>query len=141
MSSSGDEPPAPRLVLDTSAYSHLRRGDDRLIDAVAAAEIVLVPAIVVGELEAGFRMGSRYGANRRSLDELLAEAYVQVVDVDLEIARRYGSIFGDLRRAGTPMPTNDIWIAATALARGAQLVTYDSDFERVAGLPLARFAP
>ena len=123
-----------RLVLDTSAYSRLRSGDARVLDRVAAATLVLLPAIVLGELEAGFALGARAVENRRSLAELLAEPFVQVLPIDAPVASRYGAIFAQLRRAGTPVPTNDIWIAATAIDRGASLLTFDDHFRHVRGL-------
>lgn len=134
MTSSGNEALPSRLVIDTSAYSHLRRGREDVVDAVARAELVYVPATVIGELEAGFRLGGRYAANRRSLHELLDEPFVRVVDTTAEIARRYGEIFMQLRRAGAPIPVNDIWIAAATLGTGAHLVTFDTDFAKVEGL-------
>jgi tRNA(fMet)-specific endonuclease VapC len=57
-----------------------------------------------------------------------------VVDIDLPIARRFGEVFATLRRAGTPLPLNDIWIASITLELGAHLVTFDSDYARVDGL-------
>src|SRR5688500_1517524 len=123
-----------RLVLDTSAYSRLRGGDARVLDRVAAATLVLLPAIVLGELEAGFALGSRAAENRRSLAELLAEPFVQAVPIDAAVANRYGAIFAQLRRAGTPVPTNDIWIAAVAIDRGATVLTFDDHFRQVRGL-------
>jgi tRNA(fMet)-specific endonuclease VapC len=134
MSKSGAEIPASRVMLDTSAYSHLRRGESRALDAVAQAEVVFLSTTVIGELEAGFRVGSRYLANRRALEDFLEEPYVQVVDVNMDVARRYGEVFAALRAAGTPVPINDIWIAAAALTRDAHLVTFDEDFERIQGL-------
>lgn len=134
MTSSGGETLPPRLTLDTSAYSHLRRGRDEVIDAVGEAELVYVPATVIGELEAGFRLGGRYAENRRSLQELLDEPYVAVVGTTADVARRYGEVFAQLRRAGTPIPVNDIWIAAAVLSTGAHLLTFDADFAKVEGL-------
>jgi len=124
-----------RIVLDTSAYSHARRGTVAAIDAIARAELVLVPVIVLGELEAGFRIGRRYRENRRTLDEFLGEPYIQVLDVTADIARLYGEVFASLKRAATPIPVNDIWIAAATLGCGAHLVTFDQDFARIDGLP------
>ena len=106
-----------------------------MIDAVSGASVVSIPAVVLGELEAGFRVGRRYRENRRALAELLNERFVQVVDVNRDVAGRYGALFAALRGAGTPIPTNDIWIAATTLHVGGHLLTYDDDFERVEGLP------
>jgi tRNA(fMet)-specific endonuclease VapC len=120
-----------RLVLDTSAYSHLRANHAAVLDQVAAAEVVHLPTIVLGELEAGFRLGRRTEENRVALSEFLSESFVVVLAVTPDVARRYGRIFADLRRAGTPIPVNDIWIAACALDAGAHLLTFDRDFEQV----------
>ncbi|MGH2728835.1 MAG: type II toxin-antitoxin system VapC family toxin [Actinomycetota bacterium] len=122
-------------MLDTSAYSHLRRGESRVFDAVAQADVVLLPTTVLGELEAGFRVGGRYLDNRRALEDFVEESYVQVTDVTRDVARRYGEVFARLRAAGTPVPINDIWIAAAALTGDAHLITFDEDFVRIEGLP------
>ncbi|MBI4729046.1 MAG: type II toxin-antitoxin system VapC family toxin [Acidobacteria bacterium] len=135
MTSSGAEALPARIVLDTSAYSRAQRGDALALDAIARAEVVFLPVTVLGELEAGFRVGSRYRENRRALDEFLREPCVQVLDVTGDVARLYGQVFASLRRAGTPLPVNDIWIAATTLGCGAHLVTFDEDFARIDGLP------
>ena len=131
MAKSGSDPLPTRLVFDTSAYSHLRRGDERLIEAVSDAETVYVPATVLGELEAGFRCGRRYRKNARALGEFLRETSVRIVTVTADVARRYGEVFAQLRAAGTPIPVNDVWIAAATLSCGAHLITFDSDFSRV----------
>lgn len=125
-----------RLVLDTSAYSQIRYGHAGVLDLVAASVIVLVPTVVLGELEAGFVGGQRSADNRRVLADFLDEPFVAVLDVTRSVAQRYGETFGQLRQAGTPMSTNDIWIAAAALDCGGHLATFDRDFERVSGLSL-----
>lgn len=134
--SSGAETPAAgrRLVLDTSAYSWMRSGHDRVLDLVAAAEIVILPVTVLGELEAGFELGSRARENRAVLADFLAETFVTVRPTSPEIARRYGEVFAHLRRAGTPIPINDVWIAATTLDCGGHLLTFDDHFESIPGL-------
>jgi tRNA(fMet)-specific endonuclease VapC len=125
---------ARRLVLDTSAYSHLRAGDERVLDRVAAAEIVYLPAVVLGELEAGFTLGRRERENRGLLAEFLAEPFVSVLPVTPAVASRYGKVFVDLRRAGTPIPINDIWIAATTQDCGGHLLSFDGHFDQIASL-------
>ena len=105
-----------------------------MIDWVACADVIEISTIVLGELEAGFRVGARYQENRRVLADFLEEPFVRLRPVDPEVGRRYGQIFSELRRAGTPIPVNDIWIAAAAMESGAHLVTFDSDFGRVRGL-------
>lgn len=124
-----------RLVLDTSAYPRLRVGHARVLELVATATTVLVPAIVIGELEAGFELGSRPAQNRAALAEFLDEPFVLQMDVTAGVARRYGRIFAALRRAGTPIPVNDVWIAALTLEHDGHLLTFDTDYRRVASLP------
>jgi tRNA(fMet)-specific endonuclease VapC len=125
-----------RLVLDTSAYSRVRAGQTRALEVVAAAGVILLPAIVLGELEAGFAMGARATENRRLLAEFLAAPFVNVLEIGHSVARRYGETFALLRESGTPISTNDVWIAAATLDCGGTLVTFDNDFSRVPGLPM-----
>jgi tRNA(fMet)-specific endonuclease VapC len=124
-----------RVVLDTSAYSHLRGGNQEVIEWLAAAAIVYLPAVVLGELHSGFLLGSRRAENELALRGFLEEPFVELFGVDGDVARRYGEVFAHLRRAGTPIPTNDVWIAATTLVSGGHLITFDGDFGRVPGLP------
>lgn len=121
-----------RLCLDTSAYSHFRRGDPEAVQAVTRARSVLVPAVVLGELRSGFLLGSRPQDNERELSEFLAHPVVRVLDVDDEAASLYAEIFADLRRAGTPVPTNDLWVAALAAREGATVLTCDAHFKAIA---------
>ena len=114
MTPSGAEA-AVRLVLDTSAYSHFRAGHPRVLDFIATAETVVLSAVVLGELEAGFRLGRREQENRTLLAEFLAEPFVRISEVTASVARHYGRLFTDLRRAGTPIPINDVWIAPRPL--------------------------
>ena len=127
-----------RLVLDTSAYSHFRRGHAGVVDALSRAERVLVPVTVLGELEAAFELGSRARDNRRTLDDWLAEPFVDLIDTTASVARHYGRLFSTLKRAGTPLPVNDIWIAAATMDCGGALLTFDRDFERIPGLDVTR---
>lgn len=119
------------LCLDTSAYSHFRRGSPEAVAAITRARSVLVPAVVLGELRSGFLLGSRPDDNERELAEFLAHLVVQVLDVDDEAATLYAEIFADLRRAGTPLPTNDLWVAALAAREGATVLTYDAHFHAI----------
>src|SRR5258708_14942387 len=114
---------AGRLLLDPSAYSRFRAGDERVLDFIAAAEVVGLSTIVLGELEAAFSLGRRERENRTMLAEFLAEGFVSILPVTPDVARRYGRLFADLRRAGTPIPINDVWIAATTLDCGGPLPT------------------
>ncbi len=123
-----------RVVLDTSAYSHFRANHTAVVDRIATADLVCVPTIVLGELEAAFRLGRRTADNRAKLEAFLQEDFVSVISVTPDVARRYGELFTELRRAGTPIPVNDIWIAATAIDASAHLLTFDRDFDRISRL-------
>lgn len=133
--------PSRRVVLDTSAYSWLRAGHSEVLDVLASADLVWVPSIVIGELEAGFRLGTRHRENIVLLEEFLAEPFVAVRPASREVASRYGRIFSDLRRGGTPIPINDVWIAATTLECGGTLLTFDRHFGSIVGLEATILQP
>ena len=141
MTSSGAEVPIGRLVLDTSAYSWMRSGHAGVLDLVAGAEIVILTATVLGELEGGFELGSRQGENRAALAEFMTEPFVRVRHVTPDTARRYGKVFAQLRNAGTPIPVNDMWIAATTLECGGHLLTFDAHYRHVPGLAATVLEP
>ena len=126
--------PIDRLVLDTSAYSHLRAGHARVLECAAGAAVIVMPVTVLGELEAGFELGSRGEENRRTLAEFLDEPFVGVLDITTETVRHYARIFAALRRAGTPISMNDVWIAAATMECRGHLLTFDRDYRRVNGL-------
>jgi predicted nucleic acid-binding protein len=127
--------------LDTSAYSQFRRGHRELVCLVDRAEWIGLPTVTMGELRTGFLLGKRHQRNESELDEFLANPGVEVLGVDAEASRHYAEIVVDLRRAGTPIPTNDIWIAATAARHGAAVLTCDERFERIARVGAAVFDP
>jgi tRNA(fMet)-specific endonuclease VapC len=117
--------------LDTSAYSNFRRGDQELASLLDRADLVGVPSVALGELRTGFLLGSRRQRNEAELEAFLANPVVQVLTVDAETSRHYAEIVVDLRNAGTPVPTNDIWIAATAARHGASVLTCDEHFQHI----------
>lgn len=123
-----------KVLLDTNAYTALFKGEAGVTRIVRNAESVLISAIVAGELLFGFRNGARYEANRRQFDSFLANAYVSFLPVGLVTADRFGRIAAGLRKKGTPLPTNDIWIAAHAMESGADLLSFDQHFGQVDGL-------
>jgi predicted nucleic acid-binding protein len=120
-----------RFCLDTSAYSHFKRGEERVVSLLGAAEWIGVPSVVLGELWMGFLAGRRMERNVAELREFLANPVVNELVVDREVARVYAEIAVALRRAGTPIPTNDIWIAAAAANVGAIVLTHDVHFDRI----------
>jgi tRNA(fMet)-specific endonuclease VapC len=127
--------------LDTSAYSQFRRGHSELVALVDRAAWIGVPTVTMGELRTGFLLGNRRERNESELDQFLANPAVEVLGVDAEASRHYAEIVADLRTAGTPLPTNDIWIAATAARHGAAVLTCDDHFEQIARVGAVVFDP
>jgi tRNA(fMet)-specific endonuclease VapC len=90
-----------------------------------------VPTIVLGELRTGFLLGSQRNENEKKLAHFLAHPMVEVLSVDLESGRLYAEIMVSLREAGTPIPSNDVWIAAIAAQTGSTVLTYDDHFRSI----------
>ncbi|MFO7936071.1 MAG: type II toxin-antitoxin system VapC family toxin [Kiritimatiellia bacterium] len=122
------------LCVDANAYSRFMRGDSQLKELLESADMIFIPATVLGELYAAFELGTKRVHNRNALDAFLRMAGVELVVAGKEIAYRYGLLIKELRDKGKSIPANDIWIAATALETGAQLVTYDVHFHFISGL-------
>lgn len=120
-----------RLCIDTSAYSHFQRGAPEAVEALDAAEWLGMPSVTLGELYVGFALGGRRPQNEAELQAFLANPLVTVLDVDRGVGRLYAEILVELRKAGQPIPTNDIWIAATAARAGASVLTYDPHFAAI----------
>ena len=128
------------VLLDTNAFSALFRGDEEVLKAISKADHVFASVIVIGELEAGFRGGSRYAANIEILERFLVRPTVETLEVTRETGDCFGRIKDALRRKGTPLPVNDIWIASQCIERGAVIVTYDRHFANIGGLRIWNLA-
>ena len=120
------------LLLDTSVVVAALRGVPGVEARLDQAERLWLPLVALGELELGVELASNAGAQRAALDAFLPAVAVLVLTT--ETARCYARLRGALTRAGTPIPENDLWIAALAVEHGWPLATRDSHFDRVAGL-------
>jgi tRNA(fMet)-specific endonuclease VapC len=125
-----------KILLDTNAYVRYLRGDERVLSFLAQADTVYMSVFVLGELLAGFRAGGKEKDNRRILERFLLKSTVTVLDGTLETADFFGLVMASLKKAGTPIPINDVWIAAHAQETGSILVTFDEHFTLVPGLRL-----
>ena len=123
-----------RLLLDTSAYSLAMRNSSDAVSLVREADELILCPITIGELFAGFARGRRETENRTVLKEFIRSPRVRLATISLETGGFYAKILNDLRMAGKPIPTNDIWIAACAMQEGARLATSDRHFQAVPGL-------
>ena len=125
-----------RILIDTNIYSGAMRGDADIVGILRKVELIGLSAISVGELLSGFKGGNREDENRSELGIFLDSPRVALFPVDEHTANHYSSILDQLRRHGTPIPTNDIWIAAVAFQHGLPLFTRDRHFSSIEGLLL-----
>jgi tRNA(fMet)-specific endonuclease VapC len=123
------------ILLDTNAYSAiLRNQGDWALKAIDEAQNLFFSVVVIGELFAGFREGERFHQNVSVMKEFQKDPMVEIIAVNEETAEIFGEIKHLLKKQGTPIPLNDIWIAAQCIEHGAVLVTHDSHFSQVPGL-------
>ena len=123
-----------RILLDTNAYTAFLTGDERVLNALTEAETAFLSAIVIGELYAGFCGGNRLKENKALLARFLQKSNVHVLDVTAETGEVFGQIKNALQKAGTPIPLNDVWLAAQAMETGSVIVSFDAHFDQVSGL-------
>jgi tRNA(fMet)-specific endonuclease VapC len=130
-----------RILIDTSAYSAHLRGHPGIAGALRLADEVHLSVVVLGELRAGFLTGSRPRQNEALLAEFLSRPRVRIDVLDEETSRRYAEIYAYLRRRGTPVSPNDLWIAAGAAQHGLRVLTTDPDFRSVPQVAVDYFEP
>ena len=127
-----------KLLIDTNIYSHAMRGDDEVVTILQHTARIGISAVSIGELLSGFKAGTREETNRQELNIFLDSPRVDLYYIDEVTAEFYSAILDQLKKQGTPIPTNDIWIAATALQQGLSVYTFDQHFEHIPGLILKR---
>ena len=123
-----------KLLLDTSAYVGFKRNIPDVVGIIVGAEWILFSPVVLGELMFGFRNGTRFKENMNELNEFLQHDVVELAQIGKTTSDRYSRIAAQLKRKGTPIPSNDIWIAAQTMEHGAELITSDQHFEKIDGL-------
>jgi len=126
-----------KLALDTNRYSDLCRDVGGVADTLEQAEHIYVPFVVLGELQAGFAVGSRGPLNERVLRRFLMKEGVEILFADEPTTQQYASVYRQLRAQGTPIPTNDMWIAALVLQHSLTLFARDEHFDRLPQIPRA----
>jgi predicted nucleic acid-binding protein len=125
-----------RVALDTNRYRDLVDGVEGVRAILEQADTVYVPFVVVAELRAGFAVGTKGRANERVLQRFLAKAGVETLYADESTTRAYAALYRQLRAQGTPVPTNDLWIAALAVQHDLALLTRDEHFANLPQLAL-----
>lgn len=124
-----------RIAIDTNRYVDSAKGLPDAVDRVRRADEILVPFVVVGELRAGFAAGVRSLQNEAALVRFLDSRRVDLVFADEETTHHYARLFYQLRRQGTPIPTNDLWIAALVVQHQVHLYARDTHFDHLPQIP------
>jgi tRNA(fMet)-specific endonuclease VapC len=123
-----------RVAIDTNRYVDLCKGVAETVATLENAEEVFLPFVVLGELRAGFLLGRRQADNERALNRLLLKEGVEILYPDDQTTHHYASVFRQLRKQGTPIPTNDMWLAALVLQHNLALHARDKHFDHLAQL-------
>jgi tRNA(fMet)-specific endonuclease VapC len=120
-----------RVALDTNRYVDLCKGVEETVAVLETADVVVLPFVVLAELRAGFLLGRRQVENERALNTLLLKDGVEVLFADDQTTNHYASVYRQLRKQGTPIPTNDMWLAALVLQHNLALHARDRHFEHL----------
>ena len=123
-----------KVLIDTNIYSLAMKGDKSVTDALRKIDQIGISTISIGELFSGFKGGNCEKKNKNELNTFLDSPRVTIFTIDVETADYYASILNNLRDKGTPIPTNDIWIAAVAFQNGFKLFSKDKHFNFIPGL-------
>jgi len=124
-----------RLIIDTNAYTDFCSANTKVVSAIQRARSIFLPFIVLAELRAGFVCGTLAQQNEKSLARFLNSERVTLLFPDEQTTHHYARIYAQLRRQGTPIPINDLWIAALAVQHNMVLLSRDEHFDSIAQIP------
>jgi len=125
-----------KILIDSDAYTFFIKGDKDVQWELENADKVYVSVIVLGELLAAFKKGSREKENLKLLSKFLAKITVETLIVSKETAEVNAETKKLLENIGKPIPSNDLWIASQAIETGSMLITFDKHFLHIPGLRL-----
>ena len=120
-----------RIALDTNRYVDLAAGSADAVHVLEHAEEIALPFVVIAELRAGFAIGTKGADNERVLQRFLRKPHVRVLHSTDTTTRTYATLYRQLRQSGTPIPTNDLWIASLVVEHGLVLYSRDAHFRRL----------
>ena len=126
---------AVEIAIDTYRYRDFIEGEPATVALFRSVNRICIPFVVVAELRAGFAVGTRGMENERVFEQFLHRPRVEVVLPTMETTRHYANLYRQLRTAGTPIPTNDLWIAAIVVQHGLSLYTRDRHFDAFPQIP------
>jgi len=123
-----------RILLDTNGYAAFKKNDIHAVNALRAVEYIGLNVIVLGELLSGFKGALSETENKKELEQFLDSPRVHVLQLDEVTSEFYATIYWNLKRKGKPIPTNDMWVAASAMRHALSLFSYDEHFTNIEGL-------
>ena len=123
------------IAVDTNRYRDFVEGLTEVVSVFRVAPRIVLPFVVVAELRAGFAVGSRGRENQRVFEGFLHRPRIEVLFPTMETTRHYANLFRQLRAAGTPIPVNDLWIAALVVQHDLVLYSRDAHFDLLPQLP------
>ncbi len=124
-----------RIALDTNSYVDFCKGETAILHRIQEAQAIFLPFVTVAELRAGFLWGTHSERNERTLIQFLNSPRVTILYPDEQTTHHYARLFLQLRKQGTPIPTNDLWIAALVVQHDLWLCARDQHFDHFAQLP------
>ncbi len=117
-----------QVAIDTNAYSFFASGEKKTVQVFQSATEIFIPVPVLAELRYGFIKGEKQTQNERFLTKFLDSPRVQTLHCDEQTTHFYAQLKLQLVKQGTPISTNDVWIAALVIQHGLKLYTFDQDF-------------
>lgn len=126
---------AVEIVIDTNRYRDFVEGEVGTVSIFRSAPKIHVPLVVVAELRAGFAVGSRGAENQRAFEKFIHRPRLEVMTLTMDTTRHYAHLYRQLRSSGTPIPTNDLWIAALVVQHDIPLYSRDAHFDLIPQLP------
>lgn len=120
-----------KFLIDTNRYSDFAKGVSEIVELFASAERLYMPFVVLAELRAGFRCGTVSRQNEQFLTQFLENRRVELLFADSITTQVYADVYAQMRQQGTPIPTNDLWIAALAIQHTLPLCTRDEHFANI----------
>ena len=123
-----------RILIDTNIYVAFKRNVREVVEVMRRVDYIGINTVVLGELYSGFKGGDKEALNVQELEHFLDTPRVQVIPIDEVTSELYAQIYWNLKRKGNPIPTNDIWIAASAFQHSLALFSLDVHFKKIDGL-------
>lgn len=120
------------MILDTNAVSALFQGDEVLTSLLEGVPYHHLPTVVAGEYRYGLLKSRQRQLLTSQLEQFLLEC--RILPIDLATSAHYATIRDELRGQGTPIPENDVWIAALARQHALIVVSRDRHFDHVPGI-------